>query len=194
MIDAMKHKVTAEFEGKTTYIYKGPVLPILKLMGLKKSGPTYKRVKDAIIRMTNASIQLYNSKNKKWKVNNLLINAEGDDNEQELSITVNPYFYETYIAGSVTLLDVILRSEFSSPIAKTLFRFIQSHRDDRWSGHFLTLSASLNLDIEQPPKQIRRQLKNAITSLKNKGVLSNGSGLKNDIVTLLRKPRQLPHR
>ena len=87
----------------------------------------------------------------------MVAGADGDDKDATIAVTVNPYFAEMYAAGSVNLLDLAKRAELSRPVSKALHRFATSHRGE-WRGHFLTLAAAINLDLEQPQKQIRRQI------------------------------------
>jgi hypothetical protein len=178
-------------EGRKTYTYQGPLLPILKLMGYKKfGGSNYKRVIDAIRLLAGAGVELETKG--KWSIDTILIHGWYDEKSKFLKVTVNPFFYETYIAGTVTLLDVLKRSQIKGSIAKALYRFVMSHRDSKWQGHFLTLSASLNLDLNQPHIQLRRQIRIAISELKKIGILESG-GFKrgqNEVVTLNRAPRE----
>ena len=119
-----------------------------------------------------------------------------DDNKKELSVTVNPFFYETYIAGRVTLMDVAKRMRLKGSISKALYRFVQSQRSNPvFEGHFLTLADALNMDREQLPKQLRRLLKTAISELVRQGVLVKKSGfVDQDIIRLNRSSEALPTR
>ena len=109
------------------------------------------------------------------------------EERKELTVTVNPYFCEKFVAGTVTLIDVIERAKLRSPIAKSLMRFMQSQRNIQWGpAHYLTLARTLNLDLEQPPFQIRRLLKGAIDELLKSGWLSAGGFESKDLVSLTR--------
>jgi hypothetical protein len=115
-----------------------------------------------------------------------------DDNDQdkgEVLIAVNPYFYELYAKGGMTLLDVHQRSEIRTQIAKALFRFVQS-QNKLLPMHYLTIAAAINLDLEQPAKQTRRQLKSAISELVKHNTLDMASGFQSqDIVKLVKSPQ-----
>ncbi len=198
MLDSAKNRHTTDVEGKTTYTYRGPLLPILKLMGYRKVGSTdYKHVISALKLMIATCIELNVFKRtgrgkkqiSKKLVTNILSSGYWDEGKQELTITINPYFYECYISGSITLLDVLHRSKLKSPISKALYRFIQSHRDNRWEGHFLTLASALNLDLNQPNYEVRRYIKRAINDLIKNNILSKNSGFvkeKKDVTKLIR--------
>jgi plasmid replication initiation protein len=196
LLDQIRHRETTDVEGKTTYTYRGPVLPFLKLMGLSRGAANYQRLLESLELLHSAVVKLFvykrdsSGKRKiaRWNMSNILIMSQGSDEAQELAVTVNPYFYEIYNQGLITLLDVIKRNRLKSPIAKSLYRFIKSHRDGQWSGHFLTLATALNLEETLPPKKKKERIKLAIRTLVQEGILEKGSGfLKNnpDVVNLV---------
>lgn len=90
-------------------------------------------------------------------------------------------------------MDVIRRAELKSPIAKSLYRFIQSHRDDHWQGHFLTLPSTLNLEETLPNFKKRDRIRFAIRRLIAAKMLTRASGFKKNapnVVTLIRFKRR----
>ena len=91
-------------------------------------------------------------------------------------------------------MDVTKRMGIKGVIAKSLYRFVQSQRENPvFAGHFLTLADALNMDREQLPKQLRRQLKTAIGELIRQGILMKKSGfVDTDILRLERTPEALP--
>lgn len=196
LLDSNKNRHVDEVEGKSTYTYRGPLLPVLRLMGYRTVGKTdYKRVLDILELMTATAIKLTifgrNSRGKRkisvLEIMNLLSFAKWDENHKELTVTVNPYFCEQFVAGTVTLIDVVERGKLRSPIAKSLMRFLQSHRTETWGpAHFLTLARALNLELEQPPREIRRLLKGAIAELLKTGWLSAGGFESKDLVSFTR--------
>jgi hypothetical protein len=170
-------------DGKPTWTYKGPLRPILTVMGYKTTGKNdYERVKDALKRLTVAGVCIQTNRGK-WAMSTMLTWAGGDDKNKNLTVTVNPYFAEMYAAGIVNLLDLAKRAELSRPVSKALHRFATSHRGD-WRGHFLTLAAAINLDLERPQFELRRQVKQAMAELRKVGVLAARSKFSADIVTL----------
>jgi len=173
----------AEDDGEQSWTYKGALRPILTTMGYNRTGSdNYRRVKDALRLLAVAGVEIQ-TKRGKWMMTTMLTWAGGDDKNRELSVTVNPYFAEMYAAGAVNLLDLAKRAELSRPISKALHRFATSHRND-WRGHFLTLAAAINLDLGAPPKELRRQIKQAMTELRKVGVLSKKSRFDGEVVTL----------
>lgn len=207
-----KYRKEITIEDKKTYSYTGPALPLLRLIygGKTKAGKEkrpaahhYKRLVESLKLLTVAGVELAlaaRTKAGKKKIrytslSSMLSNVTWDEEKKVLSATINPFFYETYYAGAVTLLDVQKRMAISGNIAKSLYRFVQSHKAQTplWAGHFLTLAQVLNMDIEQPAKEIRRQLKDALNELVRQGILDKKSRLqKTDLVTLFRTGAALP--
>lgn len=199
-----QHRNISEVEGEKTYTYKGPALPLLRLLGYARAGKdAYKRLISSLERMTVAGVKLSIStgKTKSGKqraprvtqMSAMLSAVYWNDETKELTATVNPFFYETYIAGRVTLMDTVKRLSLKGVIAKALYRFIQSQRDGMFTGHFLTLADALNMDRDQPARETRRKLKTAITELIRQGALTKKSRfLDSDIVRLERAPDALP--
>ena len=171
-------------DDKPVWNYTGPLRPILTAMGYKRTGSdNYRRVKAALELLAVAGVKLQ-TKRGKWAMTTMLTWAGGDDKSRDISVTVNPYFAEVYAAGAVNLLDLAKRAELSRPVSKALHRFATSHRGD-WRGHFLTLAAAINLDLDTPQKELRRQIKQAMTELRKVGVLSSRSKFSSDDVVTL---------
>ena len=196
-----------EIEGYTrkTYTYNGPMLPLLKLLGIKKPGETnYTRLLRSLelLTVSGVKISVCTGKTKSGKrraprisqMCAMLAGVSWDDKSKELTATINPFFYETYMAGRITLMDVTKRMSINGSIAKALYRFVQSQRNNPvFSGYFLTLADALNMDKEQPAKELRRLLKTAIGELVRQGVLLEKSGfVDQDIIRLHRAPEALP--
>lgn len=186
--------------------YKGPLLPLLRILHGKRN-PTkleYTRFVKSLKRMTVAGLELSIStgKTKSGKrrtpritqMSAMLAGVHWDDKKKELTATINPFFYETYMAGRVTLMDVAKRMNLKGAISKALYRFVQSQRQNLvFEGHFLTLADALNMDREQPAWKVRQQLKTAINELIRKGGLMKKSGfVEQDIIKLNRTPEALP--
>lgn len=170
-------------DGKTTWTYAGPLRPILTMMGYQTTGKrNYERIKSALELLAMAVVRIQ-TKRGKWELANIITRAGGDDKGATVAVTVNAYFAEMYAAGAVNMLDLATRAKLARPVSKALHRFATSHREP-WRGHFLTLAAAINLDMEQPQKQIRRQIKQAMTELRKVGVLSARSKFAGDVVTL----------
>lgn len=196
-----------EITERKSYTYKGPAWPLLRLLGYKKPGKdAYKRLISALELMGVAGVKLCISDGKTkggkkrspriTQLATMLACVRWDDKEKFLTATINPFFYETYMAGAITLLDVAKRVELKGVISKALYRFVQSHRKNPiFVGHFLTLADALNMDREQPLKNTRRFLKAAISELIRHGVLTKKSRfVEQDIIKLERTPEALPEK
>lgn len=191
---------------KLTLTYKGPALPLLRLLGYARPNKKdYERMIAALERMTVAGVKLSISagKTKSGKCRSphttqmsaMLSGVHWDDKEKILTATMNPFFYETYMAGRVTLMDVVKRVQLKGIIAKALYRFIQSQQQSVFTCHFLTLADALNMDREQPIKETKRQLKVAVFELIRQGVLTKKSRfVEQDILKLERTAKALPTR
>ena len=192
-------------KARKTFSYHGPVLPLLRMLGYKRPNKKdYQRLIDSLERMETTalriSISIGKTKSgkrrdpKKIQITNILSAVDWDENKKELFIAVNPFFYETYMAGRVTLMDVVKRMGIKGVIAKALYRFTQSQRQNPvFVGHFLTLADALNMDRDQPAKEIRRSLKTAINELIQQGVLMKKSGFVDiEIIKLYRAAEALP--
>lgn len=199
------HRQIVSEEGRKTYTYSGPVLPLLKLLGYSSpNNKDYQRLLRSLKRLTVAGVELSitTGKTKSGKrrtprimqMSSMLTNVYWDEEKKELSVTVNPFFYETYYAGTITLVDVLKRVSLKGVIAKSLYRFVQSHRANPvFAGHFLTLADALNMDREQPAKKTRQMLKTAISELIRQGVLTRKSRfVEQDIIRLERTSDTLP--
>lgn len=111
-----------------------------------------------------------------------------DSANHELILAINPFFFESFNAGFVTFYDVAARLDLNSQYAKALYRFMTSHRDDEWRGHYTVLVSALNLDANQPATKIRQNLNAAIKELVQKGHMTKRSGIVKDVAHLERTP------
>lgn len=201
-----ENKDDAPVEAKRTYTYKGPALPLLRILHGKRipSKQDYAQLIRSLELMTVAGVKIAIStgKTKSGKrrspriiqMSAMLAGVKWDDKNKELTATINPFFYETYMDGRVTLMDVAKRMTLKGLNAKALYRFVQSHRQNPvFAGHFLTLADALNMDREQPAKEVRRNLKTAINELIRQSVLTKKSGfVDTDIIKLERASGTLP--
>lgn len=200
-INESNEKFTDEIEGKRTYTYRGSLQNILQAKNVKRrlsasdyeeALASFKLMAGAVIDMTTSTIIDGKKTPKKTDFNNLIVGGTYDHETGHFVCTINPYFFNSQELGQVTWLDVAMRGKIKSPTAKALYRFVQSHRDDRWQGPYLTLSASLNLDIDQPAFKIRQRINNAIKELVSLKVLNGGSTVAGNTVILSRIPQPHP--
>jgi hypothetical protein len=114
--------------------------------------------------------------------------SDYDHEKEELVIVVNPFYYEYYLAGACTLIDMSVRNKIT-PISKCLHRFVMSHQSNLWHGNMYTLARSLNLNLDLPASDLRKRLRASISELIKVGVLSSDSLIDGDIVVLTRRAR-----
>lgn len=200
-----QNRQPTEVEGKKTYTYRGAILPILRLLGYTKPNKKdYNRLIQGLKLLTVAGVELTvaGGKTKAGKkrdpkkryMTSMLAAVFWNEEKKELSVTVNPFFYEAYYAGTITMIDVLKRVELKGSIAKALYRFVQSHRKNPvFTGHFLTLADALNMDRNQPLKKTRQLLKTAISELIRHTVLTKKSRfIEQDIILLERSTLTFP--
>jgi hypothetical protein len=205
ILDVANHRETTETEGRKTYTYRGPALPLLRMLGYERPNvKDRKRLVGALELLTVAGVKLFVAagKTKKGKqraprqtyMSAMLAGAAWNEEKKELSVTVNPFFYEAFFAGTVTFIDVSKRIAIKGVVAKALYRFVQSHRKNIvFEGHFLTLADTLNIDREQPAFELRRLIKRSIAELIRQNVLTKKSKfVSQDIVLLERSLEALP--
>lgn len=183
-----KPKLHTTESGKTItiYDYRGPALPFLKMLGIEKPGKRdYDRLKASAKRLMQGVVEFElsagktkrgNQKIKKTMATTMFNLFGWDEQKKELVISFNPYFYEMYIVGSsATTIELAERMALKSPIAKGLHRFIMGQKlDGKIPYHYMTLAAVTNMNLQQPDREIRRQLKSALKELIEKNVIGNG--------------------
>jgi len=181
------------------YTYKGSLSRLLKIKGINNPGQNHREEAYASYkRMSGSTFEIDTSPTRKNKptrggksvVTNIIANLSYDRKAGLLEATVNPYFYEMYCRGEVTWIEIEIRTKLKSPIAKALHRFIMSHAKDFWTGPLMLLAEALNLDTNLPKIKIRERLKKAIAELVEYDVLTSGSSIAADNVTLHRVPRK----
>lgn len=171
---------------KKEYCYVGPGLPILKMMGYDRPRASeYERLEAAFNMMLGAVFSL-RIKGVRRTSSNILTIADVNEQTRIFTVAINPYFYEMYIANRVTLLDVVARRQLKKSTAKSIYRFLQSHKDGKWTGKIETLAKALNLKMQM--REVRRLIKEAIAELKQNGYLDKKSSVSAaDVVSLSRR-------
>lgn len=196
------HKHIHVVDDKTTFEFKGGASVLLRTMYPSDRRPSksdYTRLIDSLNRMMAAVIKLsvvsqVDSDGKPMKqvfLRHMLEYANWDEVTKQLEVRVSPFFYLAYTQGNVTYLDSLSRYDLSGSISKAMYRFIQSHRE-KYSGGYMVLAAALNMNLTQPRKEIRRKLRDGVTELVKKGILTEESGFSEhdtDII-ILEKAKQ----
>ena len=185
-------RVDPTADGGQTYTYQGPISPIIEVMGLSEAGEIYAKIIRSLELMTGAVMTMTVGKKKGERLqqfSSIMSGGLWDEKTRTLTVSINSYFLQMYITGSITWLDVRLRTRLTSTNAKALYRFVASHRDDEWRGGMMHVAAAINLDLTLPKFKIRERLRGAISDLVDESVLKPESNLKGDILTLIRVAR-----
>lgn len=186
------NKVETEHDGKKTFRYVGPILPILKALGYRSSGQeNYKHVMDSLRILSSVVIEL--KVKKSFYIAPLVFELKLDGETKELSVSLNPYFHEVFQLNAYTLIEMEKRMKIGVPIGKALYRFVSSQRDG-WHGHYMTLAKVLNLGIQRPNFRIRDDIRTAIRILVSEKILSKRSCLDGEIVNLIPQNPSFPQK
>ncbi len=191
---------TSDIRRPLSFTYRGPVLPILRLMGHKRPGANhYDKLITSLKSLALGSMQLFvreKGEDLQYDLSQILSNLRLRPKNREISVTVNPFFYQMYLANSLTWIDLTKRFQIRGSIAKALYRFCQSHRENPvFRGNIMTLALALNMEPSIPLKETRRQIREAIAELVTKKILEPSSVLlRSNIVILNRTAEALPSR
>lgn len=185
-----------------TLTYKGPAAKILRGMGYARpSGSDYERLFKTLDRFTVSALRLEVSTGTAIQgasrapristMASIISRSSIDEATKNVIITINPFFYKTFLEGTVTMLNAGTRIKLRSPIAKVLYRFVMSQkREIAYSGSFQPLAEALNMDMTQPAFKTRQNLRKAIATLIEKNILSPRSGFTSPEMIFLEKRRQ----
>ena len=186
-----KEETTTE-EGHQTYTIRTSGYALCKYLGTPVGKNTYLSIEGAIDRMTATKVRLDITENSNGKKNavfsmagTILSGWTWDRKSGELSVTLNPYFYETFKDGLLTYLDLTLRRRLQGDISKALLRFYESHQSNP-AMHMLTIAQAINLR-DMPPFRLKARLKNAFHELKKIGYLKTSRIEKNGRVSIRKK-------
>lgn len=178
------------------YRYKGKMSTILKALNLSDGKENYDRIKDSLTMMSVMAFEFirFNEEGKKKSTTVVAMpivqKAYWEEDDRELDVIINPYFYQMYEKKDITLINLDYRAKIKSQIGKALYRFLQSHKDE-WTGKISTLATTLNINPELPNKKIKERIKDAINELKKLKLISvKSSIIEGNLVTLkkLKKP------
>lgn len=184
-------------EKRVTFIYRGPFAPILRLKGIKGNpgNDNYKQAIKQLDDMVACSIHIItsgkNTRGKKIEKKgpeqgfNMISFYNWDQEAKEISITINPYFYNAIDKGRIEPLSLIVRADLGSPVAKQLYSFVASHQSKTWIGPWLILATAINMNMTLGGKGVKRALKTGFYELIRKGILDKRSFLKKSTISLI---------
>ena len=173
--------------------FKTSCSELCELMGISRGSNQYTAISATLDRLVSAAIntELFKAGSEKkevsrWIKGTILSNVDFETETGKIEVVLNPYFLGLYAANLTTTLDVVERSKLKGDTAKALYRFIQTHEPGPVPFGLLTLGLGINLNVEQPLFEIRRQLKTAIAELKKHGHIKEGRIDKSDNVHFTR--------
>ncbi len=179
-----------------TFMYKGPIAPIIKLAGLTRCKTSYDFVLNTCELFMSSILELQIFKNSPTNdqkeiayrtITNIMILVHDDKEKNKHTFIINPFFYNLYRKGNFSIFDIKKRLSIKSNIGKSLYRFVISQEKD-WKGHYLTLSNALNINENIPNFKKKDRIKTAIKELIALKILSNKSNITNNIATVIKHP------
>lgn len=177
-----------------TLSYSGPIYPILKLLGLTRGKKNYRRIISATKLLMASCIEIKECRSKKKNettiiFTHLLQGAGWKEKEKIYDVQLHEAFRGYFSQNRITTLDLKIRTSLTSGVAKAIHRFIMSHDATRWEGDTKKLEKAINLNQDQPDKEKKRTLKDAIQQLINKNILHPKSGIGDNSLVLLQRIR-----
>lgn len=173
--------------------FKTSCAELCEIMGISRGKNQYAAISASLDRLTSAAINtaLFKAGSEKkevsrWIKGTIISNVDFETDTGKIEVSLNPYFLGLYAANLTTSLDVVERSKLKGDTAKALYRFIQTHKPGAVPFGLLTLCLGINLNVDQPKSEIRRQVRAAIAELKKHGHIKNGKIDKVDNVHLIR--------
>lgn len=176
-------------------IVKTSYSELCETMSITRGKNQYAAISSALERLKKSSIYtvLYKADSEKKEVARVIdggiigtVDRETETQTGKINIELNSYFLGLYAANLTTSLNVDERAKLKGDTTKALYRFIQAHKPGPVPFGLLTLCLAINLDTEQPLKEIRRQIKTALAELKKHGHIKKGSIDKADNIYLTR--------
>lgn len=159
---------------------------LINLIGVKiPSKSSYKAVMESIRRLTSSTIEL-NIKDKMIMMNTILSGGKLEENG-DILLTVNEYFLSMYAEGFITRINLTFRNSLKNDFAKSLYRFLTSHRGNEYTCHILTLARAVNIDLNMETWEIKKRIKNGLVELRKKGFLDRWMIKKNNMVFIWKK-------
>lgn len=173
--------------------FKTSCSELCELMGITRGKNQYVAISATLDRLVSAAIntELFKVGSEKkevsrWIKGTILSNVDFETETGKIEVVLNPYFLGLYAANLTTSLDVIERSKLKGDTSKALYRFIQTHAPGSVPFGLLTLCLGINLNVEQPLFELRRQVKTAIAELKKHGHIKDGKIDRADNVHFIR--------
>jgi hypothetical protein len=172
---------------------------LCKLTNVKPATNTYNAIWKSIRRLsqTHIDLEVWEGKGKKRKPmtemsGTIITWIKRNRKTGKLQIALNPYFIEMYAESFVTNIDLKFRSDLKGDISKSLYRFYEGQRDNRYSIHILKLATAINLNLNLPTNELRKTIRKGLRELRARGYLERWTlPTKSDLVTVWKAKRKL---
>jgi hypothetical protein len=167
--------VIEEGRERPTFGYQGPMSKISDVLGYSRGGAQNRHIRRSLELLSGSSVELRPNKGECFTLG--LLEKFSWNKKQQLTIVFDPFFYKKYQERRCTFIDIKKRQLLKRPTSKALHRFMLSQRSGIWRGSMNTLAKALNLNQQQKPKYMRRQLNDAIKEQVQHGLLQSKSTL-----------------
>lgn len=180
---AKRHK-TDSFD--TTYV------ELCETIGTSRGSRQYKFIEESLIRLAKTTTETILTKGKQNEklcsfTGSILSQVNQDFQAKKIHVALNPHFLILYGGNLTTALNMGDRAKLKGDTAKALYRFLQTHVPSSNRFNMLTLAHAVNVDIEQPLSEIRKQIRSALAELRKQGHIERWSLDKADNVHIYRK-------
>lgn len=167
------------------------------LMRCSRGTAQYKAIEKSLIRLAKTTIdtQLQEREGGKKKqvrriTGPMLSCVDQEAKQNKIVVTVNTYFLALYGVSLTTSLDVEKRASLKGDVPKALFRFLETHKPSSTGKPgfgLLVLARAINLSLDKPLIEIRRQIRGALRELRKHNYVKKGWRIdKNDLVVIPR--------
>jgi hypothetical protein len=162
---------------------------LCKIANVTPSKNTYNAIWAGLKRLSTTNIELsILGKDKKPSTEmagTIITWIKRDRKKNKLQIALNPYFNVMFAQSFVTNINLKFRAGLKGDVSKSLYRFLEGQRSEKYSIHILKLSAAININLDLPTKKIRESIRKGLRELRAKNYLAKWTLPKNsDIVTV----------
>jgi len=144
---------------------------------------SFRKLKDCLSRLALTSFILEQPQTKGKILGTVahVLNLQWNEEKETLLINPDPWFAATIGMGFITGINLEERKKLKGDNAKALHRFLSSQG---LTGHHRTLllAGAIGMDMTQPEKKLRQNIKVAVSQLKRIGFLLKKTQIRNDIL------------
>lgn len=158
------------------------------LCGTGRGTGSFKAIQESLERMTRvvARKDSYNIENDSKKIVDISTGAfishfRLAPEKGKIIIALNPYFTDQHSRNLSTSVDLEERAKQKGDVAKAIHRFLETHKNNKFPYHVITLCRAVNINTELSLSAIRRTLRIALDELRTNGIVTNWKRDKNDL-------------